>query len=69
MRGSYMLRSNLKKIMNEKKVTYKELEARTGLSSQTITRARNHLIIECRMSTLLNIAQALDVKVKDLFSE
>lgn len=55
--------------MNEKKVTYKELEARTGLSSQTITRARNHLIIECRMSTLLNIAQALDVKVKDLFSE
>ncbi|MEG6503796.1 helix-turn-helix domain-containing protein [Desulfovibrio sp. 1214_IL3152] len=64
-----MLRSSLKKIINEKKVTHRDIDARTGLSSHTITRARNHLIIGYRMSTLLNIAQALGVKVKDLFSE
>lgn len=64
-----MLKSNIKKIMIAKGVTYKELEEKTGLSSQTITRARSHLISECRMSTLWNIARALGVSVKDLFSE
>lgn len=63
-----MLRSNIKEIMVAKGVTYKELEDKTGLSSQTITRARSHLISECRLSTLWSIARALDVDVKDLFS-
>lgn len=64
-----MLKSNIKMIMITKKVTYKELEEKTGLSSQTITRARSHLILDCRLSTLWSIAQALDVNVKDLFSD
>lgn len=64
-----MLKSNIKKIMIAKKVTYKELEEKTGLSSQTITRARSHHILDCRLSTLWCIAQALDVNVKDLFSD
>lgn len=64
-----MLKSNIKKIMITKGVTYKELEEKTGLSSQTITRARSHLISECRLSTLWSIARALDVNVKDLFSD
>ena len=56
-----MIKSNLKEIMERLDVTYKQLEEKTGVSSQTITRARGEMISECRLSTLETIAKALGV--------
>ncbi len=64
-----MIKSNVKELMEAKGVTYVMLEEKTKLSSQTITRARGDMIRECRLSTLELIAKALDVKIRDLFSE
>lgn len=64
-----MLKSNLKEIMERLNVTYKQLEEKTGVSSQTITRARGDMISECRLSTLETIAKALGVTTKDLYDE
>lgn len=64
-----MVKSNIKEIMESKKITYAMLENKTKLSSQTITRARGTLINECKISTLELIAKALDVKISDLYSE
>lgn len=64
-----MFFSNIKQIMKEKKVTVRELVKSTGLSSATIDRARGEAISECRLSTLARIAVALNVTVKDTFSE
>ena len=64
-----MIKSNLKEIMERLDVTYKELEEKTGISSQTITRARGDMISECRLSTLETIAKALEVSTKDLYEE
>jgi DNA-binding Xre family transcriptional regulator len=55
--------------MEKRKVTYAALEKMTGLSSQTITRARGELIRECRLSTLESIAKALGVSISELFEE
>lgn len=64
-----MIKSNLKEIMERLDVTYKQLEEKTGISSQTITRARGDMISECRLSTLETIAKALGVSTKDLYEE
>ena len=64
-----MIKSNLKKIMERLDVTYKQLEEKTGISSQTITRARGDMISECRLSTLETIAKALGVSTKELYEE
>lgn len=64
-----MIRSNLKEIMERLDITYKQLEEKTGISSQTITRARGEMISECRLSTLETIAKALGVTTKDLYDE
>lgn len=64
-----MIKSNLKEIMERLDVTYKQLEEKTGLSSQTITRARGGMINECRLSTLATMARALGVTTKDLYDE
>ncbi len=63
------IKSNLKEIMDRLDVTYEQLEGETGLSSQTITRARGDMIRECRLSTLARIARALKVSTKDLYDE
>lgn len=63
-----MLSSNLKKIMKEKKITMKQLENMTQMSSSTINKARqDEGIAECRLSTLGRIAKALGVPIKKLF--
>ena len=62
-----MIKSNLKEIMERLDVTYKHLEETTGISSQTITRARGEMISECRLSTLETIAKALGVMGKDFY--
>ena len=64
-----MIKSNLKEIMERLDVTYKQLEEKTGVSSQTITRARGEMISECRLSTLETIDKALGVSTKDLYDE
>jgi len=64
-----MIKSKIKELMENKGVTYTALEQRTGLSSQTITRARGEMIRECRLSTLEAIAKVLDVRIADLFEE
>ena len=64
-----MIKSKIKELMENKGITYTALEQRTGLSSQTITRARGEMIRECRLSTLEAIAKVLDVRIADLFEE
>lgn len=64
-----MITSNVREIMEDYGVTYVELEKRTGLSNQTIARARGELIRECKLSTLNLIAKALGVGIKDLFED
>ena len=64
-----MIQNNVKSIMEQKKIAYAMLERATGLSSQTITRARGVRIREISLDTLEMIARALSVSIKDLFDE
>lgn len=64
-----MVRSNVKKIMDDKGMTIRGLVALSGLADKTILRARSEHIVECRLSTLVAIATHLECKVKDLFHE
>lgn len=64
-----MITSNVKDIMEDRGITYVELERRTGLSNHTITRARSDSIRECRLYTLEVIAKALGVRIFDLFDD
>ena len=63
-----MVTSNVKKIMEEKKVTVRGMVAKTGLSDATILRARRE-IIQCRLSTLEIIANCLECEIQDLFKQ
>ena len=55
-----MIISNIKKIMKDKKIKIRDLSS-TGLSSATLAKARtDDGILECRLSTLIRIADALD---------
>jgi len=64
-----MITSNIKKIMEEKKLTVRAMNAATGLSLETISRARLKGINQCRLCTLEVMAGYLDCKVKDLLDE
>ena len=64
-----MVKSNLSKLMKEKKLTYRRLSELSGIAGETINRARGILIYECKLSTLDALAKVLDVKIKDLFDE
>ena len=64
-----MLKSRIKEVMEQKGVTIRQLVSITGLSSGTLHRARGGLIGRCTLDTLNFIAGAMDVKVKDLFTE
>ena len=61
--------NNIKKIMTSKNITIDALAQKTNLSVGTIKRARTNQITDCRFSTLIAIADALEVQVKDLFDE
>jgi DNA-binding Xre family transcriptional regulator len=64
------MKSNIKHIMNKKNVTIRGLETSSGVTNVTILKARkDETIIKCTLETLAKIAAALDVPVKDLFSE
>ena len=64
-----MLKSNLKKIMEEKGETIRGLAAKAKVSDRTILSARGDDISKCRLYTLEAIARCLGCKVKDLFDE
>lgn len=49
--------------------TVQGIADKTGLSPQTIMRARGPRVGTCTLNTLATIATAMDVKVKDLFEE
>ena len=64
-----MITSKVRKIMEDKGVTIRDMVAKTSLSDKTILRARCSRINECRVYTLEAIACCLGCKVKELFDE
>lgn len=63
------IRSNVKKIMEDQGVSCRKLAERTKLSKLIVERARKDDIKKCKLETLVIIANALGVSVKDLFDE
>ena len=63
-----MITSNVKQIMEEKKVSIRAMAEATGLSNMTILQARRR-ISRCRLSTLEIIAGYFCCRVKELFEE
>jgi len=64
-----MISSNVKKKMEEKGITIREMVEKTGLADVTILRSRRDQIVKCRLETLESIANCLGCRVKDLFEE
>jgi len=64
-----MISSNIKMMMKDQGITIRDLMGRTGLSNETILRARSEKIRLCRLETLATIAAALGVRTKDLYEE
>jgi len=64
-----MITSRVKETMKDKGITMRGLVSRTGLSMQTVNRARGQMIGRCTLDTLATIAGALGCRVKDLFEE
>lgn len=63
------IKSKVTERMREKGATVHGLAELTGLSSQTVLRARSEKIRLCRLDTLATIAAALGIRTKDLFEE
>lgn len=59
--------SNLSKIMEEKKMTYEELQFLSKVAPDTVARARDERIATCKLFTLEKLADALGVDVCKLF--
>jgi DNA-binding Xre family transcriptional regulator len=55
--------------MTQKKISMASLASKTGLSIETIRRARGKKIDLCKLLTLKKIAIALDVNIENLFDE
>jgi DNA-binding Xre family transcriptional regulator len=63
------MQSKLSSLMTDQNMTIRELVKKTGVSSATIQKARDSRIEQCRMGSLKKIADALGVRVQDLFEE
>lgn len=63
-----MIRSNVKRLMEERGVTLKQMVKETGLAEMTLIRARRNQIAACRLDTLIAIARYLGCEIGDLFS-
>ena len=59
--------SNIGLLMEEKKMTYEELQFLSKVAPDTIARARDARIATCKLFTLEKLAVALDVDVPKLF--
>lgn len=65
-----VFKSKIREIMEEKKLTTRNIAERAGISKQTLLTARtDEGIAECRLSTLGKIGSALGVKTKRLYEE
>jgi len=61
--------SKVREKMERAGVTVQAIADKTGLSPQTVMRARGPNIGTCTLNTLATIATALGVLVRDLFDE
>lgn len=59
--------SNLGKIMEERGLTYEELQFRSKVAPDTVARAKDERIATCKLFTLEKLAVALNVEVDELF--
>lgn len=59
--------SNLGRIMEERGLTYEELQFRSKVAPDTVARARDERIATCKLFTLEKLAIALNVEIGDLF--
>ena len=65
-----MLKSNVKDYMEKAGISVRKGAYLTGLSTQTLNRARqDETILGCSLETLQTIARACGCRVKDLFTE
>ena len=65
-----MFASNIRELMDNKKMTVRDLVKLTGMSSRTIQRAiSDGSIHKCELGTLATIGSALGVKTKRLYDE
>jgi DNA-binding Xre family transcriptional regulator len=64
-----VIKSKVQGFMEAQDLTVRKFAEMTGLSLQTIMRARDARIGTCTLNTLTVLASALGVRVKDLFEE
>lgn len=60
--------SNVNRLMRKKKVTYEALQEACKIAPDTVARARDERIANCKLSTLAKIAAALNVHLNDLYT-
>lgn len=60
--------SHLSQIMEEKGMTYEELQYRSKVAPDTVARARDERIATCKLLTLEKLADALNVNICRLFT-
>lgn len=54
--------------MEEKGMTYEELQYKSGVAPDTVARARDERIATCKLLTLEKLADALGVEIGQLFN-
>lgn len=59
--------SKLGEIMEERGMTYEELQYKSKVAPDTVARARDERIATCKLLTLEKLAIALDVEICQLF--
>lgn len=59
--------SNLGRIMEERRMTYEELQYISKVAPDTVARAKDERIATCKLLTLEKLANALGVDVCKLF--
>lgn len=59
----------LSKLLNERKISKYRLEKLTGLTHSTIRNIFNELNSDVRFSTIVKIAQALEIELSKLFDD
>jgi len=63
-----MLKSNLIKIMKDRKITVRELAEKAHVSPVTIIKARKK-IEDCKVSSLIKITDALNIEINDILKK
>lgn len=61
------IQSNLPELMTKKNIAVRALAELSGVSIETIMRARDSRIIGCKLGTLERIAEVLNCEISELF--